>query len=53
MRYRFIPQQEIPMITGALPYLAGLVPEHDVRLLDKMSRRFIRLGHYDIVGVNG
>ena len=23
------------MITGALPYLAGLVPDHDVRLLDE------------------
>ena len=43
------------MITGALPYLAGLVPEHDVRLLDENVEEILwqELGHYDIVGVTG
>lgn len=43
------------MITGALPYLAGLVPDHDVRLLDENVEEILwqELGHYDIVGVTG
>jgi hypothetical protein len=43
------------MIAGALPYLAGLVPEHEVRLLDENVEEIIwqELGDYDIVGVTG
>jgi radical SAM superfamily enzyme YgiQ (UPF0313 family) len=43
------------MITGALPYLAGLVPDHDVRLLDENVEeiRWQELGNFDIVGVTG
>ena len=43
------------MITGALPYLAGLVPDHDVRLLDENVEEIVwpELGHFDIVGVTG
>ena len=43
------------MITGALPYLAGLIPDHDVRLLDENVEeiRWQELGNFDIVGVTG
>ena len=43
------------MITGALPYLAGLIPEHDVRLLDENVEEILwqELDRYDIVGVTG
>jgi len=43
------------MITGALPYLAGLVPDHDVRLLDENVEEISwqELGNFDIVGVTG
>ena len=43
------------MITGALPYLAGLVPDHDVRLLDENVEAISwqELGNFDIVGVTG
>ena len=43
------------MITGALPYLAGLVPDHDVRLLDENVEEISwpELADFDIVGVTG
>jgi len=43
------------MITGALPYLAGLVSEHDIRLLDENVEdiSWPELEQYDIVGVTG
>jgi radical SAM superfamily enzyme YgiQ (UPF0313 family) len=43
------------MITGALPYLAGLVPDHDVCLLDENVEeiRWGELESFDIVGVTG
>lgn len=43
------------MITGALPYLAGLVPDHEVRLLDENVEEISwpTLANYDIVGVTG
>ena len=43
------------VITGALPYLAGLVPEHDVRLLDENVETipWEQLEAFDIVGVTG
>ena len=43
------------MITGALPYLAGLVPDHDVRLLDENVEEIVwpELSDFDIVGVTG
>jgi len=43
------------MTTGALPHLAGLVPEHDTYLLDENVETidFDFLGKFDIVGVTG
>jgi radical SAM superfamily enzyme YgiQ (UPF0313 family) len=43
------------MITGALPYLAGLVPHHDVRLLDENVEEISwnEIACFDIVGVTG
>src|SRR2546427_3040852 len=43
------------MITGALPYLAGLVPDHDVRLLDENVEEISwqELRNFDSVGVTG
>lgn len=43
------------MITGALPHLAALVPEHDVRLLDENVEAIPwgELGGFDVVGVTG
>src|SRR6185312_3858158 len=43
------------MITGALPYLAGLVLEHEVRLLDENVETipWEELEAFDIVGVTG
>ena len=43
------------MITGALPHLAGLIPEHDVYLLDENVEAidFSSLEKFDIVGVTG
>ncbi|MGO8927689.1 MAG: B12-binding domain-containing radical SAM protein [Limisphaerales bacterium] len=43
------------MITGALPHLAGLVPEHEVYLLDENVEEidFEFLKGFDIVGVTG
>lgn len=43
------------MITGALPHLAGLVPDHEVYLLDENVEEidFFFLESFDIVGVTG
>ena len=43
------------MITGALPHLAGLVPDHEVYLLDENVEEidFGFLKSFDIVGVTG
>ena len=43
------------MITGALPYLAGLTPDHEVYLLDENVEEidFASLKDFDIVGVTG
>src|ERR1041385_1950752 len=43
------------MITGALPYLAGLVEDHDVCLLDENVEEISwnELETFDIVGVTG
>lgn len=43
------------MTTGALPHLAGLVPEHEVYLLDENVERidFNFLRGFDIVGITG
>jgi radical SAM superfamily enzyme YgiQ (UPF0313 family) len=43
------------MVTGALPHLAGLVPDHDVVLLDENVEDidFASLKRFDIVGVTG
>ena len=43
------------MITGALPYLAGLVPDHEVCLVDENVEEidFESLKDFDIVGVTG
>src|SRR2546422_11043026 len=43
------------MITGALPHLAGLTPDHDVYLLDENVEAidFELLRSFDIVGVTG
>jgi radical SAM superfamily enzyme YgiQ (UPF0313 family) len=43
------------MITGALPHLAGLIPNHEVYLLDENVEEidFDRLEGFDIVGVTG
>ena len=43
------------MATGALPHLAGLVPDHDVVLLDENVEPidFASLRRFDLVGVTG
>ena len=43
------------MVTGALPYLAGLVPGHEVRLLDENVEEIPwgELRNFDIIGVTG
>jgi radical SAM superfamily enzyme YgiQ (UPF0313 family) len=43
------------MTTGALPHLAGLIPHHEVYLLDENVEEidFERLKEFDIVGVTG
>jgi radical SAM superfamily enzyme YgiQ (UPF0313 family) len=43
------------MITGALPHLAGLIPDHEVYLLDENIERidFEFIKRFDIVGVTG
>lgn len=43
------------IVTGALPHLAGLVPEHDVRLVDENVEKvpWGELETFDIVGVTG
>jgi len=43
------------IVTGALPHLAGLVPEHDVRLVDENVEEvpWGELETFDIVGVTG
>jgi radical SAM superfamily enzyme YgiQ (UPF0313 family) len=43
------------MITGALPHLAGLIPNHDVCLIDENVEAidFDSLRRFDIVGVTG
>jgi radical SAM superfamily enzyme YgiQ (UPF0313 family) len=43
------------MITGALAYLAGLVPDHEVRLIDENVEEipWDELESFDIVGVTG
>ena len=43
------------MITGALPQLAGLIPDHEVVLLDENVEEidFAALTSFDIVGVTG
>ena len=43
------------MITGALPHLAGLIPNHEVYLLDENVEEidFDPLEGFDIVGVTG
>ena len=43
------------MITGALPHLAGLIPDHEVVLLDENVEEidFAALTSFDIVGVTG
>lgn len=43
------------MVTGALPYLAGLLPDHDVTLLDENVEEidFDKFREYDFVGVTG
>jgi len=43
------------MITGALPHLAGLIPNHEVCLLDENVEAidFDSLRRFDIVGVTG
>jgi len=43
------------MITGALPHLAGLIPDHEVYLLDENVEEidFSSLERFDIVGVTG
>jgi radical SAM superfamily enzyme YgiQ (UPF0313 family) len=43
------------MITGALPHLAGLIPDHEVVLLDENVEDidFAALRRFDIVGVTG
>src|ERR1051325_5205741 len=43
------------MVTGALPHLSGLTPDHDVTLLDENVEEidFPALRGFDIVGVTG
>jgi len=43
------------MVTGVLPHLAGLIPDHEVYLLDENVERieFESLHRFDIVGVTG
>jgi radical SAM superfamily enzyme YgiQ (UPF0313 family) len=43
------------MITGALPHLAGLIPDHEIYLLDENVEEidFEALKEFDIVGVTG
>ena len=43
------------MTTGALPHLAGLIPDHDVYLLDENVEEidFGTMKDYDLVGVTG
>ena len=43
------------MITGALPHLAGLIPNHEVSLIDENVEAidFDSLRRFDIVGLTG
>src|SRR6187401_1818038 len=43
------------MVTGSLPHLAALTPNHEVALLDENVEAidFDSLTHFDIVGVTG
>ncbi len=43
------------MVTGALPHLAGLIPDHEVCLLDENVEEihFAWLTRFDIIGVTG
>ena len=47
--------KQCTMIPGALPHLAGLIPDHEVRLLDENVEAidFEDLQYFDIVGVTG
>jgi radical SAM superfamily enzyme YgiQ (UPF0313 family) len=48
-------KKKCTMVTGALPHLAGLVPDHRVVLLDENVEAidFAALERFDIVGVTG